>query len=342
MAASASYTTYIQQLLRDMGYRHVPRSEPDARFWDPYHDWMVNTLGPTLTYDSKQLAKLEVHAGGIMDFAYPFMDPSLKLIYVKLTAMVIVIDGAMDDEELCAQIAMFTGRFYRGEPQPNGLLALFQQSCLEVSDMFGDGTILRNMGVLPWINFLDASLMEKEILRDLIKGPREASHVDASGLKFPHYLRSKSGIGEAYAAAILKANPEQNIPLLKFCRAIPDMRFYIDVMNDVLSFHKEELEGETYNLIHLHTRSLSATGARGTGTDGAWTVLDTFKLLCDELRDAAEGCERKMQGEGVTDLDDGDVELAMQWRGFRDGYVSWHLDCSRYKLEAVRMMVHGL
>lgn len=123
------------------------------------------------------------------------------------------------------------------------------------------------------------------------------------------------------------------------------------MFNDLLSFHKEELAGETYNLIHLRTRALTSAGARGTGLDGEWTRYDTFHLLCDEMREATrridgllrlEECERKIRGEaGCGDVDEVDVEIAKQWRGWRDGYISWHFECRRYKLGFMKPAVFG-
>jgi hypothetical protein len=119
----------------------------------------------------------------------------------------------------------------------------------------------------------------------------------------------------------------------------------------VFSFHKEELAEETYNLMHLRTISLSASGASGTGIEGEWTRYDTFRLLCEEVRRATlriDGllklteCERKIRGETVLgEVDEADVEIAKQWRGFRDGYIAWYIDCPRYKLDFVRVALLG-
>ncbi|KAF7343863.1 Terpenoid synthase [Mycena sanguinolenta] len=124
-------------------------------------------------------------------------------------------------------------------------------------------------------------------------------------LDSPPYLRLKSGVAEAYAAGIFKATESQSLPLQKYIKAIPDLAFYINVINDILSFHKEEIAGETYNLIHLRTRSLSSSGVPGTGPNGEWTPYDTLRLLCDEVIEAThridgllrlDECEREKCG----------------------------------------------
>ncbi|KAJ7858817.1 hypothetical protein B0H14DRAFT_2291631, partial [Mycena olivaceomarginata] len=114
-----------------------------------------------------------------------------------------------------------------------------------------------------------------------------------------------------------------------------------DAMNDVLSFHNEKLAGETYNFIHLRTRPLSSSGAHGSGVNGHGCAM-THRFLCDEIRQTTyridgflrlQDCERKLLGQpGMDDIDEVDLRMARRWRGWRDGYISWHLDCRRYRL----------
>lgn len=99
-------------------------------------------------------------------------------------------------------------------------------------------------------------------------------------------------------------------------------------------------------MIHLRTQSLK--DRRGTGSHGEWTLSDTFNLFCDEVRDATyrvdeilrlEDCEKIVReglDSGDMGLSDIDVAIALQWRGWRDGYISWHLESQRYKLDFLR------
>lgn len=89
-------------------------------------------------------------------------------------------------------------------------------------------------------------------------------------------------------------------------------------------------------------------GGEGTGPLGEWTMLDTYGRLCDQVRDATlridkllrlEECEMvendELRYEDVG-LEAVDVTIAMQWREYRYGYISWYLECPRYKLEFMR------
>ncbi|KAF7349454.1 Terpenoid synthase [Mycena sanguinolenta] len=348
--ATSQFSTCIQRLFSEIGFRHEPFPSYDANYWGPFHRWMLDTLGPTSSWGPKKLAELEHAAGGVIERSYPYASTELKLLFAKLTAIAILIDDSIEDEAVYDHLVQFSAKLYRGEAQQNGMLALYHTNMRELSDMYGEDSVLRGLATVPWINYIDACLMEKQIFtaecqRSKIVDPRQmrrCENEDGLALKFPHYLRSKSGIAEAYAAGIFKANKNQYLPLTKFIKVLPDLTFYIEVINDVLSFYKEELAGETYNLIHLRTRSISSSRVHSKGVDGEWTPYDTLQLLCDEIREATyridgllrlDECERKMRGEAVeSDIDDVDVEIAMQWRGWRDGYISWHLECRRYKL----------
>ncbi|KAJ7708635.1 terpenoid synthase [Mycena metata] len=344
MSTLSDYTDCIKRLLIDIGYRDEPFPAYDSSYWGPFHSWMLEELGPTSTWSLKQLNELEHAAGGVIERSYPCASVELKLLYAKLTAIAILIDDSLEDEAVHADILQFSHRLYLGHSQENGMLALYHENMKELSDVYGDDAVLRGLAIVPWINYIDACLLEKVLF---------TTQLDyISAIKpHPHYLRSKSGIAEAYAAGIFKATTEQSIPLRRYIRILPDLTFFIEVINDILSFYKEELAGETYNLIQLRTRSLSSSGAHGSGVDEEWTAHDTLLLLCDEIRAATyridrmlrlEECEAKIRGEtGNFDIDEVDLEIARQWRGWRDGYISWHFECRRYKLSPLKGMIVG-
>ncbi|KAJ7618740.1 hypothetical protein FB45DRAFT_755883 [Roridomyces roridus] len=369
---SSDFSTIVQNLLLDIGYRYEPCPPYDPEYWGPFHHWMLHTLGPVSTWNIKQLTELEHSSGGIIERSYPYTSIPFKLLFAKLTAIAILIDDSLEDDRVNAEIVRFSHRIYLGEKQPDGMLELYHANMKELSDMYGDDTVLRGLALVPWINYIDACLIEKQIVVAMVGfwvyGPRwmqtlglwtdllsncafNRSHVFGGLIpRSPHYLRSKSGLAEAFAAGIFKVTKDQQIPISKYIRVLPDLTFFIVIMNDILSFHKEQMDEETYNLIHLRTRALSSTGVQGTGVSGCWTAFDTLDLLCREIREATrridgllrlEDCERRMSGEDVQGVDDVDLEIARQWRGWRHGYVSWHLECRRYKLGFLKELVCG-
>ncbi|QGJ00268.1 hypothetical protein CEK26_013336 [Fusarium fujikuroi] len=62
------------------------------------------------------------------------------------------------------------------------------------------------------------------------------------------FLREKDGVGEVYAWFTFPKALFPDISL--FLEVVPDLCIWIGLTNDVLSFYKEELAGETHNYIH--------------------------------------------------------------------------------------------
>ncbi|KAF9067422.1 terpenoid synthase, partial [Rhodocollybia butyracea] len=337
------------------------------KFLLSHHEWMHNTLGPMTTWTTTQLDVLEDTSEAVIERSYPSASTEMKAIMAKLTALGIFLDDSIENDVMYEEIGSFAHNLYIGESQPPGILELYQECMQELSHLHDGDAVLRGLAVVPWINFVDACILEKRLLTidaELRASPYDMGyqHLDkqrrdgishaaretspAANIHFPIYLRNRTGIAEAYAAAIFKHTKEQSLPLSRYIMALPDMSFYIVVMNDLLSFHKEELAGETVNMIHLRTQTLKEN--RGTGASGEWTALDTFNLLCNEVREAANRIDEIVRLQDIEKimrdrsygrdmgLSEVDVAIALQWREFRDGYISWHLESQRYKLDFIQ------
>ncbi|KZT25526.1 terpenoid synthase [Neolentinus lepideus HHB14362 ss-1] len=374
---SVDYITRLRHLLHEIGHRYEPPPPQDEEFDNIFHEWMLTVVRPVLGWNDEKLAALEDQGSRVVIRAYPHADREMKLIISKLTALAIVIDDSLEDEQMYEQITMFSHNLYVGQPQPaNTILPLYEECIRELSAIYGVDPVLRGLGVPPWIAFVDASSLEKRIstvdealraspwdtgYQRLSECQRQRGDTtnELSSMKLdrqatltcklcssPYFLRQKTAIGEAYAAAIFKAYRTQELPLTRYIKAIPDANFTIEIMNDLLSFHKEELEGEKINLIQLLTQSIRSD--RSTTGGSEWDSNDTFNLLCNQVRDAFERVDSLLRlHEFDTDAskefiagDDADramdYEIARQWRGWRDGYISWHLESSRYKLDFLR------
>jgi hypothetical protein len=163
------YNTHIQRLLTDIGYRYEAIPTYDATYWSPFHTWVLYTLGPTSPCNVKQLTELEHVAGGIVERVYPYANVDIKLVFAKLTALIVVIDDSIEDEAVYAAIAQFSQKLYLGEAQQNGLLGLYHESMKELSEIYGNDAVLRGVAVVPWITFVDGCLMEKDILTSEVR-----------------------------------------------------------------------------------------------------------------------------------------------------------------------------
>jgi hypothetical protein len=175
----SGYTTCIQRLLIDIGYRAQPPPTYDADYWGPFHTWMFHTLRPTTSWSVKQITELEHCAGSYIERAYPYASNDVKFLYARLTALCLYVDDSIEDEVVCAEIAQFSKMLYLGEEQQNPTLALYHATLKELSDIHGDDTILRDLAVLPWISHIDACLIEKKIFTAQVR------EIPASSLTYP-------------------------------------------------------------------------------------------------------------------------------------------------------------
>ncbi|KAF9067448.1 terpenoid synthase [Rhodocollybia butyracea] len=367
---SRDYVPRLQMLLREIDYRYLAPPSPSTAFFHSHHSWIHNTVGPMTSWTKSQLDALEVASSTFQERSYPSADIEIKTIMAKLTALFLFIDDSLENDAtgIYDELGSFAHNIYIGKSQPSGILELYHECIKEMSHLCEGDPVLRGLAVVPWINFVDACLLEKRLLTiapELRASPYDmgyqniakqeylgGSHVPArnvspgASMHFPIYLRHRTGVGEAYAAVVFKATKEQGLPLSRYITALPDMSLYIVLLNDLLSFHKEELAGETINMIHIRTQTLKENS--GTGASGEWTVFDTFSLMCEEAKEAAYrideilrlyDCERIVRDgldSGDMGLSEVDVAIALQWRGFRDGYISWHLEAQRYKLDFIR------
>jgi len=163
---SSDYAPRLQLLLREIGHRYTKPSPPNDDFLNSFHEWLHFTLGPVsgTSWNGKKLLVLEDSSTAVIERAYPYADTEMKFLMAKLTAMVIVMDDSLDDDEMYDQIAWFAHRLYLGEAQPPGLLSLYHQSMKEMSQFHEGDAILRGLAVVPWISFADACLLEKRML----------------------------------------------------------------------------------------------------------------------------------------------------------------------------------
>ncbi|PIL33456.1 terpene synthase [Ganoderma sinense ZZ0214-1] len=110
---------------------------------------------------------------------------------------------------------------------------------------------------------------------------------------WPNYVRERTGAAAAYAHFNFmkewRSTPDSYMQIL------PYIEFFINGCNDVLSFYKEELCGETANYVHIRA------------VTDELTPVDTLRRLADETL----ACQEK-----IRVLIGEDRELMAIWRSF--------------------------
>ncbi|KAI3531364.1 longiborneol synthase [Colletotrichum filicis] len=205
-------------------------------------------------------------------------------------------DGGMDEAQ------NFQRRFINGETQPNPMLEGLAGLLRQAPDFFDP--VMASLLQISTLKFLTCNLLERHVGFQKMKTTRGA------GVNFPEFLRDLSGINVAFAVFCF---PKAQYPdVSQYLEAIPDMARVIDISNDVLSFYKEELNGETRN--YIHNRQMA------TGKD-IFTVLED---VAAETVDANNRAAAILKGRGIYEQSNEEAG-----RGLR----AMHTTNPRYRLQ---------
>ncbi|KAF8883630.1 hypothetical protein CPB84DRAFT_1686262, partial [Gymnopilus junonius] len=155
------------------------------------------------------------------------------------------------------------------------------------------------------VEFVTGRLIEEEpTIRDM-----QVSHVASS---WPNFLRVKTGGAAAYAFMLF---PKDTFPDMSiYIQVVDDISFIVNHLNDLLSYHKEALAGETNNYIHARahaTRKTVPESLQGVAND----VLAADDRITQVLR----------YTKGAT-----------MWKHFMIGLLDFHFALKRYRLNELK------
>ncbi|KAK7057919.1 terpene synthase [Favolaschia claudopus] len=159
-----------------------------------------------------------------------------------------------------------------------------------------------NTMVCAAFEFVTASVLEikKEICE---------MKVQPTALRWPTFLRAKSGMAPGFSCAIFPKHIHPDVAA--YIQVLPDIDRFMCLVNDVLSFYKEELAGETTNYVQLSARIEQKHSHR---------VLVEMVQEVGELHDRIAATLQE------------DPTALQAWLTFEYGYIAWHLALKRYKL----------
>lgn len=221
---------------------------------------------------------------------------------MQITLFTIIII-AMDDPVVFDSLATreFHQRMCTGVIQDEaGMLGAFTKILESMWDHYSGFSA--NTIYASALRFVNASIIENET---------DVTTLRSHALPFVEYKRSMTATTEAYACFIWD---KARFPDVKvYMQAIPDAMLYVSYVNDILSFYKEELAGETANYIHER--------AYVTGK----SIPDTLRNLINETASAVERV-RDILGEG---------EARAAFENFAAGYIRVHTGNPRYHLKDV-------
>ncbi|KAH9926490.1 isoprenoid synthase domain-containing protein [Fomitopsis serialis] len=215
------------------------------------------------------------------------------------TALMVTLDDRAIFDELGAQEfprMLCDGSAHRDQ----GLLGALTRVLVDLGQLFppfGVGCIVSS--TLRWFT------------GEMSDDPGKRFFLEAQSKSFADYQRFMTGVAEPYASFIWS---KEDFPHeTSYIHILPEACVYMIHINDILSFYKEELAGETNNYIHARSRATSKL------------PRDVLCQLIDEVVAAAERV-RDHLGEGpVRDA----------WDNFEAGYIHYHIGNPRYRLQEV-------
>lgn len=189
-------------------------------------------------------------------------------------------------------------------------LLTWRSSCLQKTNRYF-GPYGSSMIIKSTIEFIESTNIENDF--------NEFAPIDA--VRFPHYLRLKTGMPEVYAHTIF---PNDLFPESQFRKfylpAMPALCDIINYVNDLLSFYKETIQGtERINYICTVAKSTSKTALQCL-----YDISDVIEKCVAEMR-------RVLQPHSA---------LLAHANDFVTNYISWHLyTTSRYHLNEVKIII---
>ncbi|KAF5369152.1 hypothetical protein D9757_011075 [Collybiopsis confluens] len=138
-------------------------------------------------------------------------------------------------------LLFFISRFNQNQPQEEPSLTAFatflREDTATVFEPIGGGIIIASS-----LNFINGMILESSV---------SVAQISPFAQGFPYFVRNKSGFAEA---CIILAFP-RDMPVIHYAQAFPEMLYFVlDLTlrpSDIMSFYKEELVGESENLVSL-------------------------------------------------------------------------------------------
>ncbi|GAB1216721.1 hypothetical protein ATERTT37_005939 [Aspergillus terreus] len=237
--------------------------------------------------------------------AYSHTSREVQEVIAEYTVLV----TTMDDHavNMTEDLRTFASKVLLGQPLEHELFCStkiwMETKHLLFGEFAGDMLLKNTLDFISISNF-EAKIEKTNILRGSSCAPETAE-----------YLRGKTGAGEIYAFFIF---PEDQFPedryLESYFPAIPYFIQYTSLVNDMISFYKEEQQDERNNFIHVYARSHS---------------ISPLEALMETRRRAVEVYHHAV---GILSQD-GDKRLLEAGLSFLHGYVTFHFCTPRYRLE---------
>ncbi|KAJ7244059.1 isoprenoid synthase domain-containing protein [Mycena rebaudengoi] len=205
-------------------------------------------------------------------------------------------------DDLSAQpfLEDFQRRILLGLPQEHIPLANFHK-VLGTLYKYWD-PINANSMVCAAMEFVSGTVLEerKEITEMMVQ---------PSASQWARYLRTKSGMAPGFSSTAFPRSAHPDISV--YIQALPDIEEYLCFVNDILSFYKEDLAGETMTYVQIRAKTSQKHPKR------------VLAEMVQETGDLHRRIDATLAG---------NPNALKSWKTLEYGFIGWHLSLERYKL----------
>ncbi|KAK7963559.1 hypothetical protein PG988_010533 [Apiospora saccharicola] len=234
-------------------------------------------------------------------FCFPRHPLDLRIHIGIFTWLVTQVDdqAGKDPDEW----GQFVSRFHAREPQPSPVARALDANLLGIRTWYEP--LVASFIVISTLNFVNATTLEGAVFNS----PNWSPTVGA--VRWPYFFRDKDGLSEAYSYFTYPRSLYPDVAC--YVEAVPDMIMYINFVNDIMSFYKEELAGEKSN--YMHNRAFAES-------------KDAYQVYETVVGEALELSRRIILVLGGN----GKEKYLRAWLDQARGYVTFHRTLERYRL----------
>ncbi|KAG6829532.1 hypothetical protein H0H92_004269 [Tricholoma furcatifolium] len=208
------------------------------------------------------------------------------------------MDNVADD--ILVPLTEFQGRFHARKPQLHPVLDCYAKFMLRLYDHYEP--YVADAMVMSSVTFIAGSCLEVRSLSKNMVGSPDA-------LLWPYYVRNLSGISGFYAYGCF---PKKDHPdVVDYVQAIPEILVFTNFLNDVLSYYKEEMDGELHNY------------CQAMGRVSGEEPIKILQDVSDETVAVAKRAALILKDQPAA---------RRAFKEYEQGYIRFHLDVAHYRL----------
>ncbi|KAI5927160.1 hypothetical protein F4810DRAFT_652647 [Camillea tinctor] len=200
-------------------------------------------------------------------------------------------------------------------------------------------------GAINMVQFIESAFTEQRFSQELPPHfsrvtPRMKNQGGSDG--FPYFLRMATGVPAPFIVGIMKPSRDDEVPYDYWITSVVNLITFVNLGNDLVSWPKEVRRGETNNYMSFQTHSRQQAGVSSQFQPGSeWTFRDTLCEIMKILQTAVNDLDKEFIHFANTCSEEERVTwnadyASRAWLGFKQGYITWHLQQSKYGLDRLR------